>query len=395
MTWRGARHFVRVAVLGWLRRMLSSRVVFRVLGVPAGKAEIERFAELVIYPTSMRAIPPPKTIDDQLHPKFVPGSDPRYHGGGWLFERSFLICVPNGISRATGVNLTATGDVIDLGPGLTPPPSTYRALYRPLSQMTYVDEAVATLTVSWDANYFHWLFDVLARVHLVEASGKHPLRLYASLRYPFQRDSLSRLGYRAESIVDAGIVPQVSAREMVVASLPGIPGVIPGWACAFLRKRLLSPTAPEAQARPRLYISRASARTRRIANEPGLLDVLARYGFTGVSLETLTFADQVRLFRSAECVIGPHGAGLANLVFCAPGTPVIEILPSKDTNVCYWILSQHVGLDYHYLTGSTTGPGGDIHVDVEKLTRTLDTALTRGGAATAPGSASTVAARPG
>jgi galactoside 2-L-fucosyltransferase 1/2 len=35
--------------------------------------------------------------------------------------------------------------------------------------------------------------------------------------------------------------------------------------------------------------------------------------------------DHVRLFASADLVVGPHGAGFSNLVFCRPNTTVIEI----------------------------------------------------------------------
>ena len=35
--------------------------------------------------------------------------------------------------------------------------------------------------------------------------------------------------------------------------------------------------------------------------------------------------EQMRVFASARGVLGPHGAGFANLVFCAPRTAVVEI----------------------------------------------------------------------
>ena len=34
---------------------------------------------------------------------------------------------------------------------------------------------------------------------------------------------------------------------------------------------------------------------------------------------------QVNLFYNAKCVVGLHGAGFANLVFCISGTKVIEL----------------------------------------------------------------------
>ena len=35
--------------------------------------------------------------------------------------------------------------------------------------------------------------------------------------------------------------------------------------------------------------------------------------------------DQIRSFREADIVVGVHGAGLTNIVFCRPGATVLEI----------------------------------------------------------------------
>ena len=40
----------------------------------------------------------------------------------------------------------------------------------------------------------------------------------------------------------------------------------------------------------------------------------------------ISFAAQAKLFRSAAAVIGPHGAAFSNLVFCQPGTRVVEYI---------------------------------------------------------------------
>ncbi|WP_272506981.1 glycosyltransferase 61 family protein [Salinibacter sp.] len=37
-------------------------------------------------------------------------------------------------------------------------------------------------------------------------------------------------------------------------------------------------------------------------------------------MEDLSFPDQVELFAESEIVVGAHGAGLANLLFCRDAT---------------------------------------------------------------------------
>ena len=66
--------------------------------------------------------------------------------------------------------------------------------------------------------------------------------------------------------------------------------------------------------------------TRKIHNVEQVKALLARYDFETVYLEGMKVAEQIMLFQSAEFVIGVHGAGLANLLFCEPGTNVIELM---------------------------------------------------------------------
>ena len=66
------------------------------------------------------------------------------------------------------------------------------------------------------------------------------------------------------------------------------------------------------------------------------------------SLYTLV-KDQMKTFAEASHVLAAHGAGLTNLLWCQPGTKVIEI---QDKNMIhkkvYPLLSHHLGL-YHKL----------------------------------------------
>jgi len=57
-------------------------------------------------------------------------------------------------------------------------------------------------------------------------------------------------------------------------------------------------------------------------NEGALIAELRRRGFDIVVPGTLPFTEQVRTFRNASLVVGPHGAGLTNIAFCEPGTIV-------------------------------------------------------------------------
>ena len=97
------------------------------------------------------------------------------------------------------------------------------------------------------------------------------------------------------------------------------------------------------------------------------------------------------LFRDAEIIIAPHGGGLANLVFCAPGTKVIELFPSVNIDIFYRLAMQ-LQLDYRYVKsrdkhGSFMGPD-DYHIDLAELTIALGINDPGGFIRTPPGSGS-------
>ncbi|MDJ1175384.1 hypothetical protein [Roseofilum capinflatum] len=58
----------------------------------------------------------------------------------------------------------------------------------------------------------------------------------------------------------------------------------------------------------------------------------------------------------AHQIVAPHGAGLSNLVFCSPGTQVIELFSPNYVETHYWVLSQELDLDYYYLMGEGKQP---------------------------------------
>lgn len=86
-----------------------------------------------------------------------------------------------------------------------------------------------------------------------------------------------------------------------------------------------------------LYVSRAKAASRQVANEAQLLDVIREVWPTCevIFAEDLSFMEQLELYRSARIVIGPHGAGFTNLLFCQPGATIVEILPRNSPGEFY------------------------------------------------------------
>ena len=79
-------------------------------------------------------------------------------------------------------------------------------------------------------------------------------------------------------------------------------------------------------------------------------------------------------FSKASHAIGPHGAGFANLVFCRPGTRVVEIGWNKKGEIegnmnmddMYYRLSDSLQLDYRLVIGNGSYTGA-IDLDPKQI----------------------------
>jgi hypothetical protein len=56
--------------------------------------------------------------------------------------------------------------------------------------------------------------------------------------------------------------------------------------------------------------------------------------------------DTIDLFSKAAIIVGPHGAGMTNMIFSATGIPIVEFMPLEQPNMCYWHLSEMLGNRY-------------------------------------------------
>ncbi|MCQ8242268.1 glycosyltransferase family 61 protein [Rhizosaccharibacter radicis] len=133
--------------------------------------------------------------------------------------------------------------------------------------------------------------------------------------------------------------------------------------------------APAVPARTlRVYVDRRGAALRPLRDEDAVAERLAGAGFLIARLEEMGFDAQVSLFAEAALVVAPHGAGLSNLAFSAPGTRVIELMPHRLTQWCYRRLCAAHGLFYEGVIGEQApGPPGVAPFAV--LPQQLDWAL--------------------
>ena len=99
----------------------------------------------------------------------------------------------------------------------------------------------------------------------------------------------------------------------------------------LLRQTLVPDIPPKRQRNLVIYAARPPDGKRGVVNEPELIAALeAAAAEAGARLRVFRgekegIAAAVQAFSRARAVVGVHGAGLANAVFCAAGTPLLEV----------------------------------------------------------------------
>jgi capsular polysaccharide biosynthesis protein len=253
-----------------------------------------------------------------------------------------------------------------------------------LPEVIIVPGSVGVLTTRGSENYYHFLTDVLPRLELLRRAGEEPDAYLVNRVTRFQRDLLDHLGLTADRCLGSDKYPHLRADELLAPSLPDANLTTPPWIVPWLREQFL----PAALARPhrRLYVGRGDKkRTRRVENEADLLAALEPLGFEAIDPGAMSPAEQVRAFAEAECVVGPHGAGLTNLAFAPAGAAVVELFARDYVNECFWALATTVeGLRYRYLVGDgprragsgrNRGVASDIRVDPRQVLQLLEELL--------------------
>lgn len=198
--------------------------------------------------------------------------------------------------------------------------------------------------------YFHWVCDVLPRLEALGATGPEgrTLLVPAMANDTYVPESLA--AYELSDIQIVSWTERVSCKDLLVVEPTAPTGNYRPALMDALRSRMRRFFGAGLAGR-RIYVSRAGAAVRRIANEEEILPLFRRYGFETIKAEQLSFPEQVRLMGSASILAGNHGAGLTHICWMLPGTSVLELRRRGDAaNNCYYALAGALGVRYYYLS---------------------------------------------
>lgn len=242
---------------------------------------------------------------------------------------------------------------------------------------THLETVVPFTRQKPEMGYYHWLTEYLPRVRGVEAYardvGEYPTVLVESDPPAWIEQSLDLVGVprsaRVEwrsgrATVDRLVVPRYARAALPEPFAPSRADL--AWVRDTVRRTVSN--AP-GDAGTRVFVSRADADERRLDNRERVEQLVAEYGFDVVVPAEHDVTEQVSLFRSAEVVLGPHGAGLTNALF-SDRTTLVELVPRNYTPAYFHVLAALFDLEYEYVLGSDADP--DFAVPIDRVRDVLE-----------------------
>ncbi|MFK8067629.1 MAG: DUF563 domain-containing protein [Gammaproteobacteria bacterium] len=202
---------------------------------------------------------------------------------------------------------------------------------------------------SAEGNYFHWFFDAMARIFIIQnfhSPNSIDNVLVPPLMYDFQWESLAALGFDRSKIIELEPLKCLQFDCLLASSAPRGKGsaICPGWSIEKYRNVLLpSANTQRSPVGKRIYISRRDAPNRMFINETAVCDYMYSQGFDVIELTPFSLWEKIAIFRDAELIVGQTGAGLTNLMFCTPNTEVLELVDTRFVYPLYASLVNHIG----------------------------------------------------
>lgn len=245
---------------------------------------------------------------------------------------------------------------------------------RGLQEVQHLPGRAVSIMSDWaTGSYGHFIQDVLPRFAILERLGLN-ISLFDHIIGPapneFCFSLLEKLGVDRQKLVQPKWGVALKPELLVATTLPGSRRSMQPWSVDFIRKNLND--THEASGRL-LYITRPN---RKPTNESTLISIVREYGF-----EIYNPGDdpqnQIAHFADADVVVGSEGSAMANLIFCKPGTKVLELLASDHIFPYYYSIAMSADLQYNCIVGDSLGKRKNSSIGASPFDFDIDEALFR------------------
>ena len=243
------------------------------------------------------------------------------------------------------------------------------------------DIAILAQGASGYNNYAHFLFDIIPKIKLISLAIniREIDYFYFSKLNKYQRDIFRIIGINQKKIIDSNKYRYLQCKKIYGVTHPNYfkgtfsyaQSRMPPWIVYYLKKKFLKYKKSTNKFK-KVFIDRSDSKLNhcKLINNEEIKSFLKSKGFKIFKLSNLNFRDQINIFNNANVIIGPHGAGFANLVFCKKSTKVIELRPKNHPNKVFERISSINNLKHKLikLKHIKNNKKGDIFLKKEILT---------------------------
>jgi len=221
--------------------------------------------------------------------------------------------------------------------------------------------------------YFHWMTDSLP-ILLEEQQRSGGLESYDFFLAParlqeFHRETFRRLKIPNSKIVSLAKGMGWACEELTCFAMPHVSGRPPVETLRAVGK-FFQAASPASGGGRKLAILRSAEVSRPLSQRESILRELRTAGFEEYEPSRDSIEEQARVFAAAEVIVATHGAALTNLIFCRPGTRVVELFSSHYVNPCYAHICRQLGLQHRPVIDQAIP--GRVQIDLRQATAPIE-----------------------
>ena len=234
------------------------------------------------------------------------------------------------------------------------------------SDQKNIDVAVV-LAIKNPNNYYHWILDFVIKLYDVEISQLGREIVTNKPTKKFQKEFIDSFRYKFNFHYTSNDRKlKISKAKTILLNKGELDYQKRG---NYLYDELLKNDNENFKYKL-LYIPRLNhVNSRRVINEKEVKDILFQFGFKEIILENHSIQEQAKIFRNAEIVVAPHGAGLTNIIFSMNLKYLIEFIHENHYSEAFRVICQNKGVGHDYIFGinETNLPDPDLIVNINDL----------------------------
>lgn len=234
-----------------------------------------------------------------------------------------------------------------------------------------VNKAIS-LSNRLEHNYYHWILESIGRLIFIPSEELMQYSIIINSRsQKFVIDSLTELlEIPVSNIIYKKEFSKIEIEEALIPSFP-ITRNEESQMTNIYHPHIINKINEQSKKitklakRRNIIICRDNALERRIVNKELIKEAFPDLEFEVISLENLSFKNQMELFANAGIIVAIHGAGLVNIIF-SNSPIIIEFFPTnrnRRDSFYFYQISQELQLEHYLIEYESVNEQQDLFIE--------------------------------